>query len=73
MNAHELIVDTARTLVAGDKGLLAINARVKREGKWVTPPARELVPGDVIRVRPGDIVPADCALAGGRPGGGGSV
>jgi fructose-bisphosphate aldolase, class I len=25
MNAHELIVDTARTLVAGDKGLLAMD------------------------------------------------
>jgi len=33
-----------------------------RDGKWVTPPARELVPGDVIRVRLGDIVPADARL-----------
>ena len=30
------------------KAKLAIKARVKRDGKWVTPPARELVPGDVI-------------------------
>jgi H+-transporting ATPase len=30
------------------KAQLAIKARVLRSGKWVTPPARELVPGDVI-------------------------
>ena len=44
------------------KAKLAIKARVKRDGKWVTPPARELVPGDVIRLRLGDIVPADARL-----------
>jgi H+-transporting ATPase len=44
------------------KARLAIKARVKRDGKWVTPPARELVPGDVIRLRLGDIVPADARL-----------
>jgi H+-transporting ATPase len=44
---------------------LAIKARVKRDGEWVTPPARELVPGDVIRLRLGDIVPADARLLDG--------
>jgi len=44
------------------KARLAIKARVKRDGKWATPPARELVPGDVIRLRLGDIVPADARL-----------
>ena len=44
------------------KARLAIKARVKRDGKWITPPARELVPGDVIRLRLGDIVPADARL-----------
>ena len=44
------------------KAKLAIKARVKRDGKWVTPPARELVPGDAIRLRLGDIVPADARL-----------
>jgi H+-transporting ATPase len=47
------------------KAKLAINARVKRDGNWVTPPARELVPGDVIRLRLGDIVPADARLLDG--------
>jgi H+-transporting ATPase len=47
------------------KAKLAIKARVKRDGKWITPPARELVPGDVIRLRLGDIVPADARLLDG--------
>jgi H+-transporting ATPase len=38
---------------------------VKRDGKWVNPAARELVPGDVIRLRLGDIVPADARLLDG--------
>src|SRR5471032_1923072 len=48
----------AGNAIAALKAKLAINARVIRDGKWITPPARELVPGDVIRVRLGDIVPA---------------
>jgi H+-transporting ATPase len=47
------------------KARLAIEARVKRDGKWITPPARQLVPGDVIRLRLGDIVPADARLLAG--------
>ena len=47
------------------KAKLAINARVTRGGQWVTTPARELVPGDVIRLRLGDIVPADARLLDG--------
>ncbi|MDQ2845900.1 MAG: plasma-membrane proton-efflux P-type ATPase, partial [Actinomycetota bacterium] len=39
-----------------------VNARALRDGKWTTPAARELVPGDVIRLRLGDIVPADARL-----------
>jgi H+-transporting ATPase len=44
------------------KARLAIKARVQRDGKWITPPAKDLVPGDVIRLRLGDIVPADARL-----------
>ncbi len=49
------------------KADLAVKARVQRDGKWITPPARELVPGDVIRMRLGDIVPADAYLFDGDP------
>jgi H+-transporting ATPase len=57
----------AGNAVAALKAKLAVKARVKRDGKWVTPEARELVPGDVIRVRLGDIVPADARLLEGDP------
>ena len=57
----------AGNAIAALKAKLAIKARVKRDGKWVTPEARELVPGDVIRLRLGDIVPADARLLEGDP------
>ncbi len=41
------------------KEKLRVNARVLREGVWKVLPAREIVPGDVVRIRPGDFVPAD--------------
>ena len=47
------------------KANLAISARVRRGGEWLVTPARELVPGDVIRLRLGDIVPADVRLLDG--------
>jgi H+-transporting ATPase len=49
------------------KAKLAINARVKRDDKWTLMPARELVPGDLIRIRLGDIIPADARLLEGDP------
>jgi H+-transporting ATPase len=49
------------------KAQLAVKCRVRRDGDWVTPPSRELVPGDVIRMRMGDIVPADARLLDGDP------
>jgi H+-transporting ATPase len=49
------------------KARLAIQAQVKRAGKWVTTLARELVPGDVIRLCIGNIVPADARLLAGDP------
>jgi H+-transporting ATPase len=52
----------AGNAIAALKAKLAIKARAKRDGKWVNPAARELVPGDVIRMRLGDIVPADARL-----------
>jgi H+-transporting ATPase len=57
----------AGNAIATLKAKLAIKARVRRDGKWTTPEACELVPGDVIRVRLGDIVPADARLLAGDP------
>ncbi len=58
---------SAGNAIAALKASLATKARVKRDGKWETPPARELVPGDVIQLRLGDIVPADARLLDGDP------
>ncbi len=52
----------AGNAIAALKAHLAPQARVLRDGAWTTIPARELVPGDVIRLRIGDIVPADSRL-----------
>ena len=41
---------------------LQVSARVRRDSNWLVVPARDLVPGDIIRVRPGDIIPADVKL-----------
>src|SRR5208337_2082971 len=41
---------------------LQVSARVRRDSIWQLIPARELVPGDIVRVRPGDIIPADVKL-----------
>jgi H+-transporting ATPase len=57
----------AGNAIAALKAQLAIKARVKRDGKWVTSAARELVPGDAIRLCLGDIVPADARLLEGDP------
>ncbi len=44
------------------KQKLATQARVLRNGKWVDVPAQQLVPGDIVRVRLGDKIPADLKL-----------
>ena len=44
------------------KRRLAVKAKVLRDGKWTTIPARELVPGDVIAIGLGDLVPADAKI-----------
>ena len=60
--AQEEKANSAVTLL---KQRLRVNARVKREGKWVTVPARELVPGDIVRLRAGDFVAADVKVVEG--------
>ena len=44
---------------------LSILARVRRDGAWQRIPAERLVPGDVIHVRVGDVVPADAKITDG--------
>ena len=53
---------SAGDAVAALKAQLALNATAKREGKWSAIPARELVPGDIIRLKIGDVLPADGKL-----------
>ena len=47
---------------------LQVNARVLRGGSWSNLSARELVPGDIIRMRTGDFVPADVKIIDGELG-----
>ena len=49
------------------KKKLALEARVRRNGKWRSISAQEIVPGDIIRLRLGDIIPADAKLLDGEP------
>ncbi len=44
------------------KSSLALKARALRSGEWQQVDARTLVPGDLIRLYLGDVVPADCKL-----------
>ncbi len=55
----------ASNAVEALKERLQVNARVLRDGSWKTVPARELVPGDIVRNRSGDFVPADIKIATG--------
>lgn len=41
---------------------LQVTARVLRDTGWQVIPARQLVPGDIVRVRTGDFIPADVKL-----------
>ncbi len=47
------------------KKRLQVYTRVLRNGLWEQVPARALVPGDIVRLRMGDFVPADLKLSGG--------
>jgi H+-transporting ATPase len=48
------------------KKRLAIKAKVLRDGKWVMKESKEIVPGDIIAVGLGDIVPADAKIISGE-------
>lgn len=52
----------AERAIHGIRGMLSSTATVLRDGAWVSVDAAEIVPGDVVRVGPGDKVPADLRL-----------
>lgn len=47
------------------KEKMATSAYVLRDGNWIKVNARDLVPGDVVKVRIGDVAPADIKLFSG--------
>lgn len=55
----------AQTALAALKETLAPTARAMRDGQLTLIAARDLVPGDVIKLALGDVVPADAALSDG--------
>ena len=58
-----------RRTQASTQGLasrLASSARVLRDGAWLSLPAGELVPGDLVEVGPGEAVPADALVQAGE-------
>lgn len=52
----------AEKALDGIRGMLSVHAQVRRDGAWAQIDADDLVPGDVVRVRSGDRVPADLRL-----------
>jgi len=48
------------------KSRLALSASVRRDGAWTIVPAEQLVPGDVVRLSLGSIVPADARIIEGE-------
>ena len=55
----------AQATLAALKSRLALNALVRRDGAWRTVPTAGLVPGDVVKLSLGSVVPADVRLTGG--------
>ena len=52
----------AEKALDGIRGMLSADASVRRDGAWATIAAEDLVPGDIVRLMPGDKVPADLRL-----------
>ncbi|MBB6131117.1 plasma-membrane proton-efflux P-type ATPase [Mucilaginibacter lappiensis] len=57
---------SAANAVAELRKKLQVNVKLLRDSIWKTALARELVPGDIIRVRIGDFVPADFTITDGQ-------
>ncbi|GAA1152408.1 HAD-IC family P-type ATPase [Nesterenkonia lutea] len=52
----------AERALEGIRKMLSPSADVRREGSWTTVDAELVVPGDIVRLRTGDKVPADVRL-----------
>ncbi len=52
----------AERALDGIRTMLSLSATVRRDGQWADVDSETLVPGDVVRVRSGDKVPADVRL-----------
>jgi H+-transporting ATPase len=61
----ELQEARAQRALATLRSQLSVRARVQRDGQWQSIAARDLVPGDLVHMRMGDIVPADVRLSAG--------
>ncbi|MDE2199635.1 MAG: HAD-IC family P-type ATPase [Rhodospirillales bacterium] len=55
----------AQAALAALRERLALTASVRRDGAWTTLPAAALVPGDVVKLSLGAVVPADLVLSSG--------
>ncbi|WP_432559021.1 cation-transporting P-type ATPase [Granulicoccus sp. GXG6511] len=44
------------------RGMLRLEAKVRRDGAWTVIPAEEVVPGDLVRLAAGDRIPADLRI-----------
>jgi H+-transporting ATPase len=58
---------SAGDAIAALKSQLAPMCHACRDGEWKSMPAKELVPGDLIELKLGDVIPADCILLDGKP------
>ena len=56
----------AESALAALKAQLALTASARRDGAWIDLPAREIVPGDLVKLSLGAIVPADVRLMSGN-------
>jgi magnesium-transporting ATPase (P-type) len=52
----------AERALAGLRSMLSLTAQARRDGEWTEVEAESLVPGDVVRLRSGDRVPADLRI-----------
>lgn len=62
MNCVTQLCDRASKVQLLLQALLSPSAQCKRDGEWKEIEARELVPGDLIQLKGGDVIPADAKV-----------